>query len=107
MLCRPLFGRNDALTFLGVIYGPKVAVIFLLDDGLVDEVAELSLHLACINRLRLRLSQLLFHLGKPGKLGLGFLLLALFLGLVSSDLGLGAAPDRAGLHQVAADALGG
>ena len=77
----------------GVVDGPKVAVVALLDDGLVDEVAELSLHLACVDRLRLRLCQLLLHLCKPGKLGLCLLLLALFISLVSSDLGLGAAPD--------------
>ena len=78
---------------MGVVNGPKVAVVALLDDGLVDEVAELSLHLARVDCLRLHLCQLLLHLGKPGKLGLCLLLLALFIGLVSSDLGLGAAPD--------------
>ena len=98
LLGRPLFGLYDALTFLRVVNGPKVAVLALLDDGLVDKVAELGLHLAGVGRLLLNLGQLLLHLSEPSKLSFGFKLLALLFSFVSPNLSLGSTTNTGGFH---------
>ena len=94
------------MPFNWVIYGPEVAIVGLLDDALVDEVAKLGFNLAGVDSLLLRRRQLLLHLSEPGHLGSNVIHFFFFVLLICLDLLLGAPAHARLLHEGTTDTTG-
>ena len=99
-LVRSTLGINYALSLNRVINWPQIAVCSLFNNSLIYKIGELSFHLSCVDPLLLLLSQLLLHLRKLCKFGLGIPLLLLLCSLIIPNLSLSTSPLTTGFHHV-------